>query len=242
MTRTPTPRGGVARVVAGLTVLGTLAASGGCGSSAPGPVPKAQTTPADLPTPSGSLPEVAVTAEPTTRASAELTGRAWYVTAMKDPVGGSYTAAVERRSLARLPFAAPSDGEQRASIALVLRNGRPADLVLSIGRGQFACAGHDRDGGCPLHVSFDDAAPRSVRFSVPRHWPATHLHLVDGDDARRLLAAIGKAKHLRIQPTFQPGGAAEVEFALSGLSPAIARVMRHSVAATPKPRSANPGA
>jgi hypothetical protein len=242
MIRAPTRRSGVTGVVVRLTVCGALVASGGCESLAPEPTARAQTKLPDLPAPSGSLPEVAVTPEPTTRADAELTGRAWYVTAVKDPTSGSYTAAVERRSLRRLSFGAPYDGAQRASLALVLRNGQPADLVLSIERGRFECSSHDRDNACPLPVNVDDAAPRSVRFSVPRHWSATHLHLVEGDDARRLLAAIVKAKHLRIQPTFRQAGTAELEFALAGLSPAIARVMRHSVAATRKPATASPGA
>jgi hypothetical protein len=124
----------------------------------------------------------------------------------------------------------------------VLQNGRPTDLVLSIERGQFICAGHDRDNACPLPVSVDDAAPRPVRFAIRRHWPASHLHLAGGDDARRLLGAIAKGKRLRIQPTFQQEGPPELEFTLTGLNPAIARLMRRSVAATPKTMATNPGA
>jgi len=161
---------------------------------------------------------------------------------VKDPIRGSYTAAVESHSLSHLSSDAPYNGEQRASIALVLQNGRPTDLVLSIERGQFVCAGHDHDKACPLPVTVDDAAPRSVRFAIPRQWPATHLHLAGGDDARRLLAAIATARHLRIQPTLQQEGAPELEFTLTGLNPAIAKLMRHSVAATPKPVTVNPGA
>ncbi len=201
-----------------------------------------QAKPWNLPSPGGSLPEVTVTLRPTTRANAELTGYAWYLTSVKDPVAGGYTAAVERRSLTRLWFDVSDQGEQRASIALVLREGRPADLILSIEHGRFVCTTERRDNVCALRVGIDDAAPRLVRFAAPRHRPATYLHLVGGDDARRLIAAIAKAKRLRIQPTVQDEGSPEIEFGLAGLEPVIARLTKRSVAAMPKAVSGAPGA
>lgn len=242
MISAPIRRGGTTRVVAGLIVLAALVASGGCDSSALPKALDAQAKLGDVPAPAGSLPEVTVALKPTTRANAEQTGYAWYVTSVKDPVGGSYTAAVERRSLTRLWFDVPDDGEQRASLALVLRDGRPTNLILSIERGRFVCAGERRDNVCALRVSIDDSAARLVRFAAPRRRPATDLHLVGGDDARRLLAAIAKAKRLRIQPTFQDEGSPEIEFALTGLDPAIAKLVKRSVAAMPKAVVAAPGA
>jgi hypothetical protein len=228
--------------VAGFAVLVAALVSSGCESSAPAPAAKVPTPVADVPSPSGSLPDVAVTLAPATRASAELTGHAWYVTAVKDPARGNYTAAVERRSLGALSFDAPYEGEQRASLVLVLRDGRAADLMLSIERGKFVCEGPNHDNVCALHVSIDDTALRPVRFAVPRHSPPTQLHLVGGDDARQLLAAIAKAKQLRIQPIFEQEGSPEIEFALAGLNRAIAKVMKRSVAATPKLATVSPGA
>jgi hypothetical protein len=188
------------------------------------------------------LPEVTVTLKPVTRANAEATGYAWYLTSVKDPVRGSYAAAVERRSLTRLWFDVPDEGEQRASIALVLRDGRPTDLILSIERGRFVCTGEGRDNVCTLRVSIDDSPARLVRFAAPRRPPPTYLHLVGGDDARRLLAAIAKSKRLRIQPILQDEGSPEIEFALTGLDPVIARLVKRSVAAMPKAVTADPGA
>jgi hypothetical protein len=238
----PSRRSGATGAVAGLIALGALVASGGCDSSAPASASGAQAKLPYLPAPSGSLPEVTVALTPTTRANAELTGYAWYLTSVKDPARGSYTAAVERRSLTRLWFDVPDDGEQRASIALVLRDGQPADLILSIERGHFVCADQGRENVCALRVSIDDAAARPVRFTAPRHRPATYLHLAGGDDARRLLAAIAKAKRLRIQPTFREEGSPEIEFALTGLNPVIARLAKRSVAAMPTAATADPGA
>ena len=206
---------------------------GGCDTAVHEPAPVVAAPPVETPAVAGTLPDVAVTPEPTTRESAELTGRAWYVTTVKDPTTRSYTAAIERRSLDQLSFDTPYDGDQRASITLVLHDGEPADLVISIERGRFVCAGQGRDPACALRVSIDDAAARPVRFSVPRHFPPTVLHLAGGPDARRLLAVLTRAKRMHIQPIFQQDRSPEIEFALTGLSPAIARISRHSVAATP---------
>jgi hypothetical protein len=227
-------RSGVTGGFARLTILGTLLASGGCHPSAPATAPGAQGTLRDVPVPTGSLPEVTVALKPSTQAGAEITGHAWYVTTVRDPARGSYTAAVERRSLTRLWFDVADEGEQRASIALPLRDGRPTDLMLSVERGRFVCDGEGGKSVCALRVSIDDAAPQLVRFSVPRHRPATCLHLAGGDDARRLLAAIATGTRLRIQPSFADEGSPEIEFALTGLNPAIAKVMKHSVAAMRK--------
>jgi hypothetical protein len=229
------------QIVAGLSVLGALLVSAGCDSTPPSPVLAARAKTPDPP-PSSSLPEVTVTLKPTTRASAEQTGYAWYLTSVRDPVRGNYTAAVERRSLTRLWFDVADEGEQRASIALVLRDGRPTNLILSIERGSFVCTDAGRDNVCALRVSTDDSAARLVRFAAPRGRPATNLHLVGGDDARRLLGAIAKAKRLRIQPIFEEEGSPEIEFALSGLDPVIAKLVKRSVAAMPKATLAGPGA
>ena len=242
MISAPIPRVLAKRVAAWMTVLGVLVIVSGCDSASPTTASDAQAKPGSLPSPGGSLPEVTVSLKPTTRASAELTGYAWYLTSVRDPVRGSYTAAVERRSLTRLWFDVADEAEQRASITLVLREGRPADLILSIEHGRFVCAGDRRDNVCAIRVGIDDSAPRLVRFAAPRHRPATYLHLVGGDDARRLITAIAKARRLRIQPTFQDEGSPEIEFALTGLDPVIARLTKRSVAAMPEVVSAAPGA
>ena len=242
MNSAPRRLAGLTSACTGFTLLATLVLVGGCRGAAPAAGPDAQLSRGDVPTPAGSLPEVTVTLKPTTRAGAELTGYAWYVTSIRDPVRGSYTAAVERRSLTRLWFDVSDEGEQRASMALLLRDGRPTDLVLSIEHGRFVCADGARSNVCALRVIIDNSAPRVVRFAAPRRRPATSLHLVGGDDARRLLAAIANAKRLRIQPSFREEGSPEIEFALNGLNPAIARVMKHSVAAMAKVASGSPGA
>jgi hypothetical protein len=234
-------RSSATHIVAGLSVLGALLVSGGCDSTPPPPVSAVRATTSDPP-PSNSLPDVTVALKPTTRANAEQTGYAWYLTSVRDPVRGNYTAAVERRSLTRLWFDVADEGEQRASIALVLRDGRPTNLILSIERGSFVCADVGRDNVCALRVSTDDSAVRLVRFAASRGRPATKLHLAGGDDARRLLAAIAKAKRLRIQPVFEDEGSPEIEFALSGLDPVIAKLVKRSVAAMPKATLAGPGA
>lgn len=235
-------RSGLAGVVAGFTVLGAIAAAGGCDSSAPATPAVPRAILQDVPPPAGALPEVTVTLKPSTRAGAETTGYAWYITSVKDPARGSYTAAVERRSLTRLWFDVADDGAQRASIALLLRDGRPTDLILSTEHGQFTCSSPDKASVCALRVSIDGAVARPVRFAATHSGPATSLHLVGGDDARRLLAGIGKAKRLRIQASFEDEGSPEIEFALNGLNPAIARLMKRSVAAMPKPAATSPGA
>lgn len=222
---------GVPGALARFAALATLAILGGCESAVQEAAPVVATPPPETPVVAGTLPDIDVTPEPETRENAELTGRAWYVTTVKDPTTRSYTAAIERRSLEQLSFDTPYDGDQRASITLVLHDGQPADLVISIERGRFVCAGQGRDTACALRVSIDDAAPRPVRFAVPRHFPPTALHLAGGPDARRLLAVLTRAKRLRIQPIFQQDRSPEIEFALSGLSPALARISKHSVAA-----------
>jgi hypothetical protein len=242
MIRLPRLLAGVGRAVAGLAAAGTLAAAAGCQSATPDPTLPVQTVRGELPVPAGELPDVAVSPEPTTREDAERTGRAWYVTALKDPVSGSYAAAVERRSLEQLPLDVPADEQQRASLAVFVRDGQPADLVLSIEHGRFVCTGKGADKTCAVRVSLDDGAPRLVRFSAPRRFSESRLHLAGGDDARRLLAGLAKAKHLRIQPTFERERSPEIDFALTGLSPAIARVTKRSVAATALPASGVPGA
>jgi hypothetical protein len=51
-----------------------------------------------------------------------------------------------------------------------------------------------------------------------------------------------RGKRLRVQPTFEQERSPEIEFALAGLSPAIARIVKRAVAATPVARSADAGA
>ena len=231
-------------------------ASTGCQSSAPEPASKGRLLPSTVVAINDSLPDVAVSVKRDARStpglsrtddqsvatSADPAAPAWYVTTVKDPVRGIYTAAVERRNLNHLAPDGRSDETPRALLALVLFNGRPSDIVLSLETGQFECAGHDRNNVCPLPVSVDGAPRIAVRFSAPRHGAATHLHLAGGADARRLLAAIGRAKHLLIQPTFKDEKPADLDFALSGLAPAIATVVKHSVAANQKLAAQTPGA
>jgi hypothetical protein len=233
---------GLARLVAGLGVLGAVAAAGACDTSTPAPLPATHATVQDVPPPTGTLPAVTVTLKPSTRAGAETTGYAWYITSIRDPARGSYTAAVERRSLTRLWFDIADDGAQRASIALILRDGHPVDMVLSTEHGSFSCSSATKANGCALRVSIDSAAARPVWFVAARRAPATSLHLAGGDDARRLLAAMSKARRLRIQASFEDEGSPEIEFALNGLNPAIARLMKRSVAAMPAPPASSPGA
>jgi len=218
-----------------------LVAIAGCGS-APRPsslTPIVRALPAEAPDVKGALPEVTVTLGATTPGAAEARGHAWYVTAVRDPVRGNFTAAVERRSVNPLWFDAPNEDDQRAAIVVVLRDGRPADLLLSVEHGQFVCQSKQRANACALRVSVDGAPPASVWFAVPRHWARTHLHLLGGQDAARLLAAMPKARQLRVQPTFDQEGSPEIEFAVAGLDRAIDRLTKHSVAAPRKLVAAN---
>ena len=167
----------------------------------------------------------------------------WYVTTVRDPEHGGYTAAVERRSLNDLDFESDAEVRPHAMLTLVLRDGRPADLVLSVEGGQFACAGKGRDNGCTFNVAVDGAAARAVRFAVPRHWEPSYLHLAGGAESKRLLASIARAKRLVVESTFKDEAPAELQFALNGLSPAIARVVKRSaVAVVPTLAAATPGA
>ena len=241
---------------AALAPLVIAIASTGCQSSAPEPVSKGQLHPSTvaaindyLPAVAVSVkrdvqtaPDVSITDEQSVRTSADPAAQRWYVTTVKDPVRGIYTAAVERQSLSHLTLDGRSGEKPRALLALVLFDGRPSNIVLSLESGQFECAGHGRDNVCPLPVSVDGAPPSAVRFAAPRHGATTHLHLAGGADARRLLAAIGRAKHLLIQPTFKNEKSTDLEFALTGLAPAIATVVKHSVAANRQPAAPTPGA
>jgi hypothetical protein len=222
-------------------LLGLLVAAAGCNSSAPVAAPEPQAKQVDLPAPSATLPDVEVALKPSSHSGPELTGSAWYLTSVKDPARGSYTAAVERRSLTRVWFDVADESAQRASIVLPLKDGRPTDLILSVEHGRFDCGGQGREKGCVLRVSIDAAAPRPVRFCATRQHAGTSLHLVGGDDARKLLAALGKGKRLRVQPSFVEEGSPEIEFALSGLNPTIARLVKRSVAAVPKVAANTPG-
>ena len=241
---------------AALAPLVIAVASTGCQSSAPEPASNGQLQPPTVAAVNDYLPDVAVsvkrdvkvapdvslTGEQSVRTNADPAAQAWYVTTVKDPVRGIYTAAVERQNLNHLAPDGRSGAKPRALLALVLLNGRPSNIVLSLELGQFVCGGHDRDNVCPLPVSVDGRPPSAVRFTAPRHGAATHLHLAGGADARRLLAAIGKAKHLLIQPTFKDEKPTDLDFALTGLAPAIATVVKHSVAANQKLAAAIPGA
>ena len=61
-------------------------------------------------------------------------------------------------------------------------------------------------------------------------------------DGAGTILYIGKAKHLLIQPTFKDEKPTDLDFALSGLAPAIATVVKHSVAANQKLVAQTPGA
>ena len=238
----PVPRS-FSRALAAPAALALLAlgVTAGCGPSSrpPAAIPIVRSPSLEAPDVEGALPEVTVTLGATTRDAAEARGHAWYVTAVRDPVRGNFTAAVERRSVNPLWFDSPNEDDQRAAIVVVLRDGRPSDLLLSVEHGQFVCQSKQRANACPLRVSIDGMLPASVWFAVPRHWAPTHLHLLGGQDAARLLAAIPKARQLRIQPTFDQEGSPEIEFAVAGLDRAIDRVTKRAVAASRKLVAAN---
>jgi hypothetical protein len=244
-------------MAAALALLIVAVGSAGCESSDPDPTPKvqAQAQLENSPPIGESLAEVSVSVGRNSPSSIDVrdsdgrivrTGMtppppAWYVTTVRDPVRGIYTAAVERQSLNRLAFETSED-EPHALLALILLDGHPSDLVLSLEGGQFDCAGHGRDNTCAVRVSIDGAPAAPVRFTVPQHSLGSRLHLAGGADARRLLATLGKAKRLVIQPAFKNEQPADIEFALTGLTPAIAKLVRRSVAATQKLAATTPGA
>jgi hypothetical protein len=230
----------------------TCAAIAGCSSSASdSPLRAARVEPV-VAAVDGALPDVTVAVKhgvPHGTEASMVDGHlvrtadeagSWYVTTVRDPEHGGYIAAVERRSLNDLDFDSDAEVHPHAMLTLVLRDGRPADLVLSVEGGQFACVGKGRDNSCALNVAVDGAAARAVRFAVPRHWEPSYLHLAGGADSHRLLASIARAKRLVIQSTFKDEAPAELQFALNGLSPAIARVLKHSVAAVPTLAAATP--
>ncbi len=254
MVRAQTARSRVRSAAADLALLALIATATGCQSPASGPVPKTQLPASTAPSVGDSLAEVTVSASRSPQrvpdlVAAENHGRAegvvqktpaWYVTTVRDPIRGIYTAAIERQSDSRFEIDALSADQPRAALALVIVGSRPKDLVLSIDGGEFVCAG--RDQVCPLLVSLDDAPPIAVRFAVPRHTAATRLHLAGGADARRLLADIGKAKRLTITPTFKNEKTADIKFALTGVRAAIAKIVKRSAPADRMTAEASSGA
>jgi hypothetical protein len=250
--------GSVRGAVAALASLIATVGLAGCGSSEPDPepAPKAQAQLENPPPIGESLADVSVSAGRNSPSSIDVrdsdgrivrTGMtppppAWYVTTVRDPVRGIYTAAVERQSLNRLAFETSSEDEPHALLALILLDGHPSDMILSLEGGQFDCAGHGRDNTCAVRVSIDGGPAAPVRFAVPQHSLGARLHLAGGADARRLLATLGKGKRLLIQPAFKNEQPADIEFALTGLTPAIAKLVKHSVAATQKLAATTPGA
>jgi hypothetical protein len=238
MVRAQTARYGVRGAAADLALLALIVTTTSCQSPASGPIPMAQLPPSTSASVGDSLPEVTISTSRNPQrvpdlVAAENRGRAegdvprtpaWYVTTVRDPIRGVYTAAIERQSDSRFQIDALSTDEPRAALALVIIGSRPRDLVLSLDGGEFVCAG--RDQVCPLLVSIDDSPPVAVRFAVPRHTSATRLHLAGGADARRLLADIGKAKRLTITPTFKNEKTADIKFALTGVRAAIAKIVK----------------
>ena len=230
--------------------------SAGCQSSDPEPTPKAQVQLENSPPIGDSLPEVSVSAGRNSPSSVDVrdadgrivrTGMmppppAWYVTTVRDPVRGIYTAAIERQSLNRLAFETSSEDEPHALLALIILDGHPSDMVLSLEGGQFDCAGHARDNTCAVRASIDGSPAAPVRFTLPQHSLGARLHLAGGADGRRLLATLSKGKRLVLQPAFKNEQPADIEFALTGLTPAIAKLVKHSVAGTQKLAATTPGA
>jgi hypothetical protein len=205
MVRAFTRRGPVIGAIAGFAALGALVALAGCNSSAP--APPADVAKSDvIPMPAVLLPDVDVTPKPIRRTGRGTAGSTWYITSVKDPARGNYTAAVERLSLTQVWFDGADEAAQRATMVLPLHDGRPTDLILSVEHGRFECAAKGRDKACTVRVSVDRAPARPVRFCALSPRSPNSLHLVGGEDARQLLAAIGKGKRLRIQPSFVEEG------------------------------------
>lgn len=136
----------------------------------------------------------------------------WRYDRSSDGMGRGEIKTARLQSANTVTFGSPYGGPQRAVLVLRAHPRYGRDVYVDLDRSQFLC----RIDGCSVLVRFDDAAP--VRYSATE--PADHSSntlFIRGYD--RFVAAMMKAKRVRIEAAFYREGNRLLEFDLAGYDP-----------------------
>jgi hypothetical protein len=110
-----------------------------------------------------------------------------------------------------LNSAFPYQGEQHGVLAVRRRSGA-LNVILSIKQGQFVCGFNN----CDINVRFDSGPVKRFSASEPSDHSTTAL-FISGESA--FVAALRKAKVVRIEALFYQEGLKVLEFNVEGFKP-----------------------
>lgn len=198
------------RLMAALIYGGLLAARMAFLPAPPKPPVAAPTAAA----PAASTVKVEMPAAPTAKAEApkpaapKAKESQWAQSDYTDGMGRKrWTASVP--STNTVDFAFPYGGDQHARLTVRANASEIQDIIFGIERGQFSCSISD----CSIRVRFDDGAIRRYSVDDPDDHKTTVKFI---NDYRGFVAALRKAKVVRIEASFYQEGNRTFEFNTAG--------------------------
>lgn len=135
----------------------------------------------------------------------------WHQNATDDAMTGKPIVWATVESLNTIEFDFPYQGPQRATLALRDHPKHGKDAYISMERGQFLC----RTDNCGLTIKFDDGKPQWYRASETDNGSSETLFITE---YARFLAALRKAKTVKIEAQFYDQPSKVFEFENTGLN------------------------
>lgn len=131
----------------------------------------------------------------------------WQYETIRDPMTDKQARIASLESNLSLRLEAPYGGRNMASLIVRQHPRHGLDAIFRVDKGQIMCRSYD--DGCALQIKFDSGNP--IRFSgleAADHDP----RVVFIRDAKRFVAAAGKAKRILLQANFFHNGSPIIEF------------------------------
>lgn len=143
-------------------------------------------------------------------AAEEARSQRWRYSQSDDAMTGKSVKRAYLRSTNQVEFDFPYKGPQRAELALRVHPRFGRDVMLSIDRGQFMCAGD----GCAVMVKFGDQ-PAKEFYASPAKSGNTTTIFINGFD--RFLAGVRKHESVQIEVGIYQEGRHTFQFTVEGL-------------------------
>ena len=153
-------------------------------------------------------PAATATSPPPTPPAPAIPPDKWTYSTTYDQMSSEHTRHARILSENTVQFGFPYSGEQRASLSLLHHSSDGLNIQVSIERGQILCDVND----CLVRVRFDDAAP--TRFSASGSTLYSTTIFVENE--QRFVAAVRRAKTVRIELFFYQEGSHTLEFDVAG--------------------------
>jgi len=134
----------------------------------------------------------------------------WSYAEQQDAMGRGTIHSAQAESLNTVSFGFPYEGVQHATLRLQQGGGMPSCVVLKVERGQFV-------SNSPIHARFDGAeVQRFDDVAQTTDGKSDRVGII-GEDYRRFIRQLGRAKKVQIEATFFHEDTRVFEFDVSQL-------------------------